>query len=66
MRGLSLVSSLLVDIGVYFGEVTTLLSLEFLGVDFSGKADFRGLPRGFCRADFSGASIDTSIPTSSS
>ena len=46
MRGLSLLSSLLVDIGVYFGEAAPSISLGFFGINFSGPMDFRGLPRG--------------------
>ena len=46
MRGLSLLSSLLVDIGVYFGELTPSPSLANFGFNFSGPTDFRGLPRG--------------------
>ena len=42
MRGLSLTSSLLVDIGVYFGEAAPSISLAFFGME----RDFRGLNRG--------------------
>ena len=46
MRGLSLTSSLLVDIGVYFGEAAQSISVGFFGLDSSRTADFRELNRG--------------------